>query len=56
MNDSPALADLTVAQLRARALEYRRTAENEPSPDLTDSMLKLAAEFDALAAQRELIR
>jgi hypothetical protein len=48
-----ALAEHSVAELRARAAEYRRTAETARTGTVMDSSRKIAARFDALADQRE---
>lgn len=48
-----ALAEHSVAELRARATEYRRMAQTARTATVMESLHKLAKRFDALAEQRE---
>lgn len=43
----------TVAELRARAAEYRRMAGTARTADVADGLRRLAERFETLAAQRE---
>jgi hypothetical protein len=47
------LSEHSVAELRARAAEYRRMAQTARTATVGDSLIKLAERFDALANQRE---
>ena len=47
------LANHSVAELRARAAEYRLLAQTARTASVMDSLRKLAERFDALADQRE---
>ena len=47
------LSDHSVAELRARAAEYRRMAQTARTPNAMDSLRRLAERFDAMADQRE---
>jgi hypothetical protein len=48
-----ALADLSVAELRAKAMHYRGMASTATTAAVRDSLLKLAKRFEAMASQRE---
>jgi hypothetical protein len=47
------LAELSVAELRARAAECRRMAATATTVEARDSLLRLADRYDALADKRE---
>ena len=47
------LAELSVAELRAKANQYRAMASTATTKDVRDSLLKLAERFDAMADRRE---
>jgi hypothetical protein len=47
------LSQRSVAELRARAAEYRQCADTARTLLATNGLLKLAQRFDALADQRE---
>ena len=51
--DFTPLSERPVAQLRARAEQYRDMAASARTLDTRNSLLKLAVRFDALADQRE---
>jgi hypothetical protein len=51
--DHPQLCDLTPEQLRAQATNYRQAAVTTAPPRLAQTLLRLAACCELLAANRE---
>jgi len=49
----PSLDDLTSAELRARAAEYRRMADTSRMVRLPEALLRLAQQYEWLAHERE---
>jgi hypothetical protein len=53
VEDGANLTQQSAAQLRTRAVAYRRMAETARMVDAVAGLLKIADRFDALADQRE---
>ncbi|HUB11559.1 MAG TPA: hypothetical protein VMB34_06340 [Acetobacteraceae bacterium] len=49
----PSLDDLTSAELRARAMEYRQMAHGSRMIRVPEALLRLAQQYDRLAAETE---
>jgi hypothetical protein len=47
------IAELSVAELRARAAEYRKTAATATTEAVRDALHRIAQRFDATADERE---
>jgi hypothetical protein len=53
MPPRPPFRNRTAAELRKQAAEWREAAELEPSPENAARMIRLAEQYEALAAERE---
>jgi hypothetical protein len=53
MPPRPPFRNRTAAELRKQAAEWREAAKLEPSPENAARMIRLAEQYEALAAERE---